>query len=180
MNNDFNILSDNVKSNKNQMDKAEKECNDINMKLKKAINDYSLAEAKSIKVGATIKERKDTEAANTYMYTIKQKAKEICDNYTKLKDKYTKSMNELNTLKNNKEDLQKKYDSYSSQIAPDEKGTGSMLSPIINIFFGDDANRDCSGQLGCGNGIDYSFPSPFDSSKGGMFVPKPYENLMRL
>jgi hypothetical protein len=53
-------------------------------------------------------------------------------------------------------------------------GIGSALAPIINIFFGDDVNRDCSGQLGCGSGIDYSFPSPFDSSKGGMFVPKPY------
>jgi hypothetical protein len=162
-----------------QMDKAEKDCSDMNMKLKRAVREYALLEAKSIIVDATIKEKKDTEAANTLMYTIKQKAHEICDNYGKLKDKYMKSVNEMNTLKNKIGDLTKQYDTANTNMGVGGSGSvgsaiGSALSPIINIFFGDDVNRDCSGQLGCGNGIDYSFPSPFDSSKGGKFVPQPY------
>jgi hypothetical protein len=158
------------------MDKAEKECSEMNDKLKRAYRDYAAAEAKSIKVGATVKEKKDTEAANTLMYTIKQKTREICENYGTLKAKYMKSTNEMNTLKNKIDDLRKKYDAANSALGGSGVGSaiGSALSPIINIFFGDDANRDCSGQLGCGNGIDYSFPSPFDSSKGGMFTPQPY------
>jgi len=84
----------------------------------------------------------------------------------------------MNALKNNINDLTKKYDSYAASIGGGG-GVGSMLSPIINIFFGDDANRDCSGQLGCGQGINYSFPSPFNSSKGGMFVPQPYQDMIR-
>jgi hypothetical protein len=178
LNNDYKSLSDNVNWNKMQMDKAEKDCSDMTMKLKKAISDYSKAEAASIKVGATVKEKKDTEAANTYMYSVKQKTREICDNYGLLKDKYMKSVNEMNALKNNINDLTKKYDSYAASIGGGG-GVGSMLSPIINIFFGDDANRDCSGQLGCGQGINYSFPSPFNSSKGGMFVPQPYQDMIR-
>ena len=179
MNRDYNDLQENVKWNKMQMDKAEKDCNDMNVKLKQAARDYAYADAKSIKVGATIKDKKDTEAANTLMYTIKQKAREICDNYGKLKDKYMKSVNEMNTLKNKIGDLTKQYDTANTNMGGSGgtsggSGIGSALAPIINIFFGDDVNRDCSGQLGCGNGIDYSFPSPFDSSKGGMFVPKPY------
>jgi outer membrane murein-binding lipoprotein Lpp len=182
LNNDYKSLSDNVNWNKMQMDKAEKDCSDMTMKLKKAISDYSKAEAASIKVGATVKEKKDTEAANTYMYSVKQKTREICDNYGLLKDKYMKSVNEMNALKNNINDLTKKYDSYAASIGGaggGGGGVGSMLSPIINIFFGDDANRDCSGQLGCGQGINYSFPSPFNSSKGGMFVPQPYQDMIR-
>jgi hypothetical protein len=179
MNRDYNDLSENVKWNKMQMDKAEKDCSDMNMKLKRAVREYALLEAKSIIVDATIKEKKDTEAANTLMYTIKQKAHEICDNYGKLKDKYMKSVNEMNTLKNKIGDLTKQYDTANTNMGVGGSGSvgsaiGSALSPIINIFFGDDVNRDCSGQLGCGNGIDYSFPSPFDSSKGGKFVPQPY------
>jgi hypothetical protein len=179
MNRDYNDLSENVKWNKMQMDKAEKDCSDMNMKLKRAVREYALLEAKSIIVDATIKEKKDTEAANTLMYTIKQKAHEICDNYGKLKDKYMKSVNEMNTLKNKIVDLTKQYDTANTNMGVGGSGSvgsaiGSALSPIINIFFGDDVNRDCSGQLGCGNGIDYSFPSPFDSSKGGKFVPQPY------
>ena len=179
LNNDYISLSENVKWNKMQMDKAEKDCNDINMKLKKAISDYSKAEAASINVGATIKQKKDTEAANTYMYSVKQKAQEICNNYNVLKDKYMKSVNEMKTRKNNIDDLKKKYDSYSASIGGGGSAGGSMLSPIINIFFGDDTNRDCSGHLGCGQGIDYSFPSPFNSSQEGKFVPKPYEDMIR-
>ena len=181
--NDFNILADNVQWNKMQMEKAQKECSDMRAKLKKAINDYSIAQAKSIKDGATLKERKDTEAANTYMYVVKQMMKDICDNYGLLKIKYDKSVEELNAMKNNKEDLQKKYDSFAASIPKGSGGgggIGSMLSPIINIFFGDDANRDCSGQLGCGNGVNYSFPSPFNSSQGGMFTPQPYYEGIRL
>jgi hypothetical protein len=179
MNRDYNDLSENVKWNKMQMDKAEKDCSDMNMKLKRAVREYALLEAKSIKVDATIKDKKDTEAANTLMYTIKQKAREICDNYGSLKDKYMKSVNELNTLKNKIGDLTNQYDTANANMGGGSSGDGgggggSALSPIINIFFGDDINRDCSGQLGCGSGIDYSFPSPFDSTKGGMFVPKPY------
>jgi hypothetical protein len=176
MNREYNDLQENVKWNKMQMDKAEKDCNDMNVKLKRAVKDYALLEAKSIKVGATIKDKKDTEAANTLMYTIKQKAHEICNNYGKLKDKYMKSVNELNTLKNKIGDLTKQYDTANATMGGGSSGSGigSALAPIINIFFGDDVNRDCSGQLGCGNGIDYSFPSPFDSSKGGKFVPQPY------
>ena len=179
MNRYYNDLSENVKWNKMQMDKAEKDCSDMNMKLKRAVREYALLEAKSIKVDATIKEKKDTEAANTLMYTIKQKAHEICDNYGKLKDKYMKYVNEMNTLKNKIVDLTKQYDTANTNMGVGGSGSvgsaiGSALSPIINIFFGDDVNRDCSGQLGCGNGIDYSFPSPFDSSKGGKFVPQPY------
>ena len=92
-----------------------------------------------------------------------------------------KSVNELNSLKNNIDDLKKKYDSSSSSIGGGGGGggIGSMVSPIINIFFGDDANRDCSGQLGCGKGVNYSFPSPFNSSRGGMFVPQPYQDMIR-
>jgi hypothetical protein len=182
LNNDYKSLSDNVNWNKMQMDKAEKDCSDMSMKLKKAISDYSKAEAASIKVGATIKEKKETEAANTYMYSVKQKTREICDNYGLLKDKYMKSVNELNSRKNNIDDLTKKYDSYSASIGSGGGGgggIGSMLSPVINIFFGDDANRDCSGQLGCGKGVNYSFPSPFNSSRGGMFVPQPYQDMIR-
>ena len=179
MNNEYNELSDNVKWNKMQMDKAEKDCSDMNMKLKRAVREYALLEAKSIKVDATIKDKKDTEAANTLMYTIKQKAHEICDNYGKLKDKYMKSVNEMNTLKNKIGDLTKQYNTANANMGGGGSGSvgssiGSAIAPIINIFFGDDVNRDCSGQLGCGNGIDYSFPSPFDSSKGGMFTPQPY------
>ena len=179
MNREYNDLSENVKWNKMQMDKAEKDCNDMNVKLKRAVRDYALLEAKSIRVDATIKDKKDTEAANTLMYTIKQKALEICDNYGSLKDKYMKSVNELNTLKNKIGDLTKQYDTANANMggggsSGGSSGIGSALAPIINIFFGDDVNRDCSGQLGCGSGIDYSFPSPFDSSKGGKFVPKPY------
>jgi hypothetical protein len=178
MNNEYNDLVEHVKWNKMQMDKAEKDCTEMNVKLKRAYRDYAAAEAKSIKVDATIKEKKDTEAANTLMYTIKQKTREICENYGILKAKYMKSTNEMNTLKNKIDDLRKKYDAANSAIGGGGSGIGSAigsaLSPIINIFFGDDVNRDCSGQLGCGNGIDYSFPSPFDSSKGGMFTPQPY------
>jgi len=189
MNRYYNDLSDNVKWNKMQMDKAEKDCSDISVKLKQAVRDYTLLEAKSIKVGATIKDKKDTEAANTLMYTIKQKAHEICDNYGTLKDKYMKSVNELNTLKNNIDDLTKQYNTANANMGGGSGGggsggvgsaIGSALAPIINIFFGDDVNRDCSGQLGCGSGIDYSFPSPFDSSKGGMFVPQPYYDGINL
>ena len=178
MNNEYNDLAQNVKWNKMQMDKAEKDCTYMNVKYKQAAKDYANAEAKSIMVYATIKDKKDTEAANTLMYTIKQKAREICDNYGSLKAKYMKSVNELNTLKNKIGDLTKQYDTANTNMGgggtSGGSGIGSALAPIINIFFGDDANRDCSGQLGCGNGIDYSFPSPFDSSKGGMFTPQPY------
>jgi hypothetical protein len=178
MNNEYNDLTEHVKWNKMQMDKAEKNCTDMNVKLKMAYRDYAASEAKSIMVNATIKEKKDTEAANTLMYTIKQKTREICENYGTIKAKYMKSVNEMNTLKNKIDDLRKKYDAVNADIGGGGSGIGSAigsaLSPIINIFFGDDANRDCSGQLGCGNGIDYSFPSPFDSSKGGMFTPQPY------
>ena len=92
-----------------------------------------------------------------------------------------KSVNELNSRKNNIDDLTKKYDSYAASVGGGGSGggIGSMVSPIINIFFGDDANRDCSGQLGCGKGVNYSFPSPFNSSQGGMFVPQPYQDMIR-
>ena len=170
---EYNDLVDSVKWNKLQMEKAEKDCSDINLKLKRAINDYATAETKSSKSGSTKKEKTDTEAANTLMYTIKSKAKEICNNYATLKDKYMKSVAILNALKNKRDDLKKQYDSVAAD-ADSGSGFGSMLSPIINIFFGDDANRDCSGQLGCGNGIDYTYPSPFNSSKGGLFTPQPY------
>ena len=170
---EYNDLVDSVKWNKLQMEKAEKDCSDIKVKLKRAINDYTTAEAKSIKVGATQKEKTDTEAANTLMYAIKSKAKEICNNYATLKYKYMKSVSILNELKNKKDDLKKQYDSAAAD-AGSGSGLGSMLSPIINIFFGDDANRDCSGQLGCGKGINYTYPSPFNSSKGGLFTPQPY------
>jgi len=168
---EYNDLVDSVKWNKLQMEKAEKDCIDIKVKLKKAIEDYATAEAKSIKVGATTKEKTDTEAANTLMYVIKRKAKEICNNYASLKYKYMKSVSILNELKNKKDDIKKQYDSAAADAG---SGLGSMLSPIINIFFGDDANRDCSGQLGCGKGINYSYSSPFNSAKGGLFTPQPY------
>jgi hypothetical protein len=181
LNNENNDLSQNVKWNKMQMDKAEKDCTDMNVKLKRAYRDYAAAEAKSIMADATIKDKKDTEAAKTLMYTIKEKANEICENYGNLKATYMKSINESNTLKNKIDDLRKRYDNANvgaggggSGSGSGGSGIGSALSPIINIFFGDDVNRDCSGQLGCGNGIDYSFPSPFNSSKGGLFTPQPY------
>jgi hypothetical protein len=185
MKNDYKDLIGNVKWNKMQMDKAEKDCYDINIKLKHAIREYSLAEAKSIRFGATTKEKKDTEAANTLMYTIKRKAKEICNNYDTLKNNYMKSVDEMNALKNKIDDLSKQYDNANADFDRSGGGgggsmLGSALAPIINIFFGDDANRDCSGQLGCGKGVDYSFPSPFNSSKGGMFTPQPYYDGIRL
>jgi hypothetical protein len=161
-----------------QMEKAEKDCRDINIRLRKAIGEYAKAETISIRYGATIKEKKNTEAANTLAYSIKQKAREICEDYDSLKSKYMKSVDEMNSLKNRIEDLQKKYNTASASISGGSGG--SLLSPIINIFFGNDANRDCSGQLGCGNGIDYSFPSPFNSSKGGMFTPQPFYGGIRL
>lgn len=167
------------------MDKAEKDCYDINVKLRAASRDYTRAEAISMRYGATVKEKKETEAANTQMYAIKQKAREICDNYSSLKHKYMKSVNELNSLKTKISDLREKYKTASASIGggsgSGSRGDGgSFLSPIINIFFGDDANRDCSGQLGCGNGIDYSFPSPFNSSVGGKFTPQPFYGGIRL
>ena len=84
-----------------------------------------------------------------------------------------KSVSILNAIKNKKDDLKKQYDTAAAD-AGSGSGFGSLLTPIINIFFGDDANRDCSGQLGCGNGIDYTYPSPFNSAKGGLFTPQPY------
>jgi hypothetical protein len=183
MTNEYNSLEDNVKWNKMQMDKAEKDCYDINVKLRAAISDYTRAETISIRSGATIKEKNETEAANTRMYEIKQKAREICENYDRLKDKYMKSVNEMNSLKVKISDLRAKYNTASASVGGGSGGGGSggsFLSPIINIFFGDDANRDCSGQLGCGNGIDYSFPSPFNSSVGGKFTPQPFESGIRL
>ena len=170
---EYNDLVDSVKWNKLQMEKAEKECNDMKTKLKRAINDYAAAEVKSTKAGSTPKEKTDTEAANTLMYTIKHKTKEICNNYASLKYKYMKSVSILNAIKNKKDDLKKQYDTAAAD-AGSGSGFGSLLTPIINIFFGDDANRDCSGQLGCGNGIDYTYPSPFNSAKGGLFTPQPY------
>jgi hypothetical protein len=172
---EYNDLVDSVKWNKLQMEKAEKECNDMKTKLKRAISDYAAAEAKSIKSGSTSKEKTDTEAANTLMYTIKHKTKEICNNYAYLKYKYTKSVYVLNELKNKKDDIKKQYDNAAADAGSvSGSGFGSLLNPIINIFFGDDANRDCSGQLGCGKGIDYTYPSPFNSAKGGLFTPQPY------
>ena len=185
MTNEYHSLEDNVKWNKMQMDKAEKDCYDINVKLQSAIRAYTRAEAISMRSGATIKEKKETEAANTQMYTIKQKAREICETYGSLKEKYMKSVNELNTLKAKISDLNEKYKTASASIGGGSgSGSGgdggSFLSPIINIFFGDDTNRDCSGQLGCGNSIDYSFPSPFNSSVGGKFTPQPFYGGIRL
>ena len=183
MTNEYNSLEDNVKWNKMQMDKAEKDCYDINVKLRAAISDYTRAETISIRSGATIKEKNETEAANTRMYEIKQKAREICESYGSLKDKYMKSVNELNSLKVKISDLRAKYNTASASVGGGSGGGGdggSFLSPIINIFFGDDTNRDCSGQLGCGNGIDYSFPSPFNSSVGGKFTPQPFYGGIRL
>ena len=179
MNNEYKDLAEHVKWNKMQMDKAEKDCTEMNTKYKQAARDYVAAEARSIKVGSTIKDKKNTEAANTFMYTIKQKAREICENYGTLKAKYMKSNTELNTIKNKIDDIRKQYDAANADMGGGGGGgVGSMLSsalsPMINIFFGDDVNRNCSGQLGCGNGIDYSFPSPFNSSNGGMFTPQPY------
>jgi hypothetical protein len=182
---EYNELSENVKWNKMQMDKAEKDCNDMTVKYKRAVRDYATAEAQSIKAGATVKEKKETEAANTLMYTMKQKARQICENYGELKDKYLKSVSELNVLKNKIDDLRKVYNNANASMGGGGGGGGigssisSAIAPIINIFFGDDMNRDCSGQLGCGNGIDYSFPSPFESSKGGMFTPQPYYDGIR-
>jgi predicted nucleic acid-binding Zn-ribbon protein len=178
--NEYNSLEDNVKWNKMQMDKAEKDCYDINVKFKLAIAEYTKAEVISIKSGSTIKDKNETEAANTRMYAIKQKAREICENYDSLKDKYMKSVNEMNSLKVKISDLRAKYNTASASVGGGGGSGGSFLSPIINIFFGDDANRDCSGQLGCGNGIDYSFPSPFNSSVGGKFTPQPFESGIRL
>ena len=185
MTNEYHGLEDNVKWNKMQMDKAEKDCYDINGKLQSAIRVYTRADEISMRSGATIKDKKETEAANTQMYAIKQKAREICDNYGSLKEKYMKSVNELNSLKVKISDLNEKYKTASASIGgggsgSGGSGSGSFLSPIINIFFGDDANRDCSGQLGCGNGIDYSFPSPFNSSVGGKFTPQPFYSGIRL
>ena len=187
MKNEYASLVDNVKWNKMQMDKAENDCYDINTKLRRAIKEYSIAEAISIRSGATTAQKKDTEAANTLMYTIKQKAKEICNNYDNLKSKYMKSVSEMNVLKNKIADVGKQYDNANADLdrvggggSGDGSFLGSALTPIINIFFGDDANRDCSGQLGCGKGIDYSFPSPFNSSKGGMFTPQPFYGGIRL
>jgi hypothetical protein len=177
--NEYNSLEDNVKWNKMQMDKAEKDCYDINAKFKLAIAEYTKAEVISIKSGSTIKDKNETEAANTRMYAIKQKAREICETYGSLKDKYMKSVNELNSLKVKISDMNEKYKTASASIGGGS-GSGSFLSPIINIFFGDDTNRDCSGQLGCGNGIDYSFPSPFNSSVGGKFTPQPFYGGIRL
>jgi hypothetical protein len=177
--NEYNSLEDNVKWNKMQMDKAEKDCYDINAKFKLAIAEYTKAEVISIKSGSTIKDKNETEAANTRMYTIKQKAREICETYGSLKDKYMKSVNELNSLKVKISDMNEKYKTANASIGGGS-GSGSFLSPIINIFFGDDTNRDCSGQLGCGNGIDYSFPSPFNSSVGGKFTPQPFYGGIRL
>ena len=182
--NEYNSLEDNVKWNKMQMDKAEKDCYDINAKFKLAIAEYTKAEVISIKSGSTIKDKNETEAANTRMYAIKQKAREICETYGSLKDKYMKSVNELNSLKAKISDMNEKYKTASASIGGGSgsggSGSGSFLSPIINIFFGDDTNRDCSGQLGCGNGIDYSFPSPFNSSVGGKFTPQPFYGGIRL
>ena len=182
--NEYNSLEDNVKWNKMQMDKAEKDCYDINAKFKLAIAEYTKAEVISIKSGSTIKDKNETEAANTRMYAIKQKAREICETYGSLKDKYMKSVNELNSLKVKISDMNEKYKTASASIGGGSgsggSGSGSFLSPIINIFFGDDTNRDCSGQLGCGNGIDYSFPSPFNSSVGGKFTPQPFYGGIRL
>jgi hypothetical protein len=170
---EYNDLVDTVKWNKLQMEKAEKECNDMKTKLKRAISDYIASEVKSTKSGSTPKEKMDTEAANTLMYTIKHKSKEICNNYASLKYKYTKSVYVLNELKNKKDDLKKQYDTAAADVGSGS-GFGSLLTPIINIFFGDDANQDCSGQLGCGKGIDYTYPSPFNSAKSGLFTPQPY------
>jgi hypothetical protein len=179
--NEYNSLEENVKWNKMQMDKAEKDCYDMNAKLRIAIRDYTRAETISIREGATTKEKDETKAANTLMYTIKQKTREICDTYGSLKDKYMKSVNEMNSLKVKISDLRAKYNTASASIGGGGSGSsGSFLSPIINIFFGDDTNRDCSGQLGCGNGIDYSFPSPFNSSVGGKFTPQPFYGGIRL
>ena len=182
--NEYNSLEDNVKWNKMQMDKAEKDCYDINAKFKLAIAEYTKAEVISIKSGSTIKDKNETEAANTRMYAIKQKAREICETYGSLKDKYMKSVNELNSLKVKISDMNEKYKTASASIGGGSgsggSGSGSFLSPIINIFFGDDTNPDCSGQLGCGNGIDYSFPSPFNSSVGGKFTPQPFYGGIRL
>lgn len=183
MMNEYNSLEDNVKWNKMQMDKAEIDCYDMNVKLKVAVRDYIKAETISIMSGATIKDKKETDAANTRMYTTQQKTRDICDNYGSLKYKYMKSVNELNSLKNKITDLHTDYNTANAivgGIGGGGGGSGSFLSPIINIFFGDDANRDCSGQLGCGNGIDYSFPSPFNSSVGGKFTPQPFYGGIRL
>lgn len=182
--NEYNSLEDNVKWNKMQMDKAEKDCYDINVKFKLAIAEYTKAEVISIKSGSTIKDKNETEAANTRMYVVKQKAREICETYGSLKDKYMKSVNELNSLKVKISNMNEKYKTANASIGGGsgggDGGSGSFLSPIINIFFGDDTNRDCSGQLGCGNGIDYSFPSPFNSSVGGKFTPQPFYGGIRL
>ena len=181
--NEYASLEDNVKWNKMQMDKAEKDCYDMNVKLRIAIRDYTKAESVSIMY---IKDKKETDAANTLMYTINQKTREICDNYSSLKDKYMKSVNELNSLKNKISDLRAQYDKANASSGSGSgsggggSSSGSFLSPIINIFFGDEANRDCSGQLGCGNGVDYSFPSPFNSAVGGKFTPQPYDSSIRL
>jgi len=185
MTNEYHSLEDNVKWNKMQMDKAEKDCYDINVKFKLAIAEYTKAELISMRSGATIKDKKETEAANTQMYAIKQKAREICETYGSLKEKYMKSVNELNTLKAKISDLNEKYKTANASIGGGSgSGSGgdggSFLSPIINIFFGDDTNRDCSGQIGCGNSIDYSFPSPFNSSVGGKFTPQPFYGGIRL
>ena len=181
MTNEYHSLEDNVKWNKMQMDKAEKDCYDINVKFKLAITEYTKAEVISIREGSIPKDKSETEAANTRMYAIKQKAREICDTYGSLKDKYMKSVNELNSLKVKISDMNEKYKTASASIGGGSGSDGSsFLSPIINIFFGDDTNRDCSGQLGCGNGIDYSFPSPFNSSVGGKFTPQPFYGGIRL
>ena len=187
MKNEYASLVDNIKWNKMQMDKAENDCYDINTKLRRAIKEYSIAEAISIRSGATTAQKKDTEAANTLMYNIKQKAKEICNNYDNLKSKYMNSVSEMNVLKNKIADVGKQYDNANADLDRVGGGgsgggsfLGSAMTPIINIFFGDDANRDCSGQLGCGKGVDYSFPSPFNSSKGGMFTPQPFYGGIRL
>ena len=136
--NEYNSLEDNVKWNKMQMDKAEKDCYDINMKFKLAIAEYTKAEVISIREGSTIKDKNETEAANTRMYAIKQKAREICESYGSLKDKYMKSVNELNSLKVKISDMNEKYKTANASIGggggSDSGGDGgSFLSPIINI-----------------------------------------------
>jgi len=178
MTSEYNNLEENVKLNKIQMDKAENDCYDINVSLRRAVKEYTDAEAISLRYGSTVKEKRETEAANTRMYTVKQNARDICNIYDRLKEKHMMSVNELNSLKNKINDLRAQYNTASASVGGGDGG--SFLSPIINIFFGDDANRDCSGQLGCGNGIDYAFPSPFNSSVGGKFTPQPFYGSIRL
>jgi hypothetical protein len=130
--NEYNSLEDNVKWNKMQMDKAEKDCYDINVKFKSAIAEYTKAEVISIKSGSTIKDKNETEAANTRMYAIKQKAREICESYGSLKDKYMKSVNELNSLKVKISDMNEKYKTANASIGGGGgDGGGSDDVPIL-------------------------------------------------